>query len=174
VVDIDLPPLAGQLPDFDPAFDLRPLGSDFAPGIHDPHGTFSPKELEIAKVLERQGWRIDARPPDHDTQHKKNPDATLRRNRDDAGTILEFKTPNSGSSNAVKRSMLTASGQALKAAGELSTRREALVDGRHAGVTEETALRSFRRACGQPGSTVTPVVHVILGDGRLVTFTKEK
>ena len=34
MVDIDLPALAK--PDFDPAFDLRPLGPDFAPGIHDP------------------------------------------------------------------------------------------------------------------------------------------
>jgi hypothetical protein len=49
-----------------------------------------------------------------------------------------------------------------------------VVDGRPVGLSEETAYRSFRRACGQPGSTVADVVHVILGDERLVTFMKEQ
>jgi hypothetical protein len=98
----------------------------------------------------------------------------VRKNGDDEGVIVEFKTPNSGSSNAVKRNMLKASGQALEAADRLSIGHEAVIDGRSVDLSEQTALRSFRRACGQPGSTVAAVVHVILGDGRLVTFTKEQ
>jgi len=98
----------------------------------------------------------------------------VRKSRDDEGAIVEFKTQDKGSSNAVKRSMLKASGQALKAAGDPAAKREVVIDGRPVGLTEETALRSFRRARGQPGSVVAEVVHVILGDGRLVTFTKEQ
>ena len=36
------------------------------------------------------------------------------------------------------------------------------------------AQRGFRKACGQPGKTVDALVHVILGDGRTVTFKKEQ
>ncbi|MEU4291161.1 hypothetical protein AB0E63_23295 [Kribbella sp. NPDC026596] len=175
VVDIDLPdlPTAADL-DFDFAFDVRPIGVDFAPGVFDPRGSFEPKERLIADRLVAEGWRLDARPPDHTVDGHKNPDAMLRRSGSDEGSIIEFKTLTSGASNTVKRSMLKASGQALKAARELTMGREVVVDGRPVGLTEETALRSFRRACGQPGSTVAAVVHVILGDGRLVTFTKEQ
>jgi hypothetical protein len=171
VVDIDLPDL--PKPDFDPAFDLQPLGTEFAPGVHDPRREFVGKERQIAERLERQGWRIDARPADH-ASGDKNPDAMVRKSGVDEGAIIEFKTQNSGSSNAVKRSMLAASGQAMKAADGLTARREVVVDGRPVGLSEETAYRSFRRACGQPGSTVADVVHVILGDERLVTFMKEQ
>ncbi|TCC55157.1 hypothetical protein E0H73_36845 [Kribbella pittospori] len=81
--------------------------------------------------------------------------------------IIEFKTQDSGSSNAVTRSMLKASGQA----GE---RGEVVIDGRRVGLTREVAWRSFRRACKQPQKAVADIVHVILGDGQLVTFTKEQ
>ncbi|WP_328519650.1 hypothetical protein [Kribbella sp. NBC_00359] len=172
IVDIDLPALAK--PNFDPAFDLRPLEVDFAPGVHDPHQDFLPKERKIAVRLEREGWRIDARPRVDTIEGHKNPDTMVRKSRDDEGAIVEFKTQDKGSSNAVKRSMLKASGQALKAAGDPAAKREVVIDGRRVGLTEETALRSFRRARGQPGSVVAEVVHVILGDGRLVTFTKEQ
>lgn len=164
VVDIELPAI-GQL-DFDPAFDPRPLGLDFAPGRYDPLGSFKPKERLIADRLAEEGWRIDARPENHTRHKRSNPDVMVRKAADDAGVIIEFKTQDSGSSNAVKRSMLRASGQA-------GARGEVVIDGRPVGLTEEVAWRSFRRACGQPGKAVAAVVHVILGDGRLVTFTKE-
>ncbi|GAA1581796.1 hypothetical protein GCM10009789_39390 [Kribbella sancticallisti] len=48
-----------------------------------------------------------------------------------------------------------------------------VIDGRNVGLAEEDALRAFRRACGQPGKTVPAMVHVILGDGRMVTYMKE-
>jgi hypothetical protein len=50
---------------------------------------------------------------------------------------------------------------------------EVVVDGRPIGLSEEDAERAFRRACGQPGSRVARMVHVILGDGRLVTYVRE-
>ncbi len=164
VADINLPKPA--LSDFNPAFDPRPLGPNFAPGVHDPRGSLLSKELRIANRLVEQGWRIDARPEDHGSGNT-NPDTMVRKGAGEEGVIVEFKTQDSGSSNAVKRNM-------LKASGQLSTTGEVVIDGRPVGLAEETALRSFRRACGQPGSTVARVVHVILGDGRLVTFTKEQ
>jgi hypothetical protein len=91
----------------------------------------------------------------------------VRKGRDIGGVIIEIKTPESGTSNAVKRNMHDGSGQA-GAGGEV------LIDGRQVEVTEDVAARSFRRALGQPGSTVADVVHVILGDGRLVTYVKER
>lgn len=171
VVDINLPDLPTVAPvDFDPAFDLRPLGPNFAPGIHDPQGSFNADELEVAKVLERQGWRIDARPPDHDTQNNKNPDAALRRNGTDDGLAIEFKTLRRASLSAVKRNMLGGTAQATqdRPLGEV------IVDGRTVGLTQAMADRAYRMARGQPGKAVARVVHVILGDGRLLTYTKEQ
>ena len=186
IVDIELPDMEspdGLEPDgprttpidadFDPGAQLGALGDDFVPDVFDPHGRFLEKEKLIGRRLAENGWRVDARPADHSSK-EKNPDALVRTHRDDEGAIVEFKTQDVGESNAVKRSMLRASGQALKATPELEARREIVIDGRRVGLSEETALRSFRRAVGQPHSTLVRVVHVILGDGRLVTFTKEQ
>jgi hypothetical protein len=168
VVDIELPDLPALNPaEFDPAFDPGALSVDFAPGVHDRHGSFLPKELLIAKRLEEEGWRIDARLEDHTRDRHKNPDAMVRKGDDDAGVVVEFKTQDSGSSSAVKRNMLRGTGQ-------LTSGGEVVIDGRSVSLTEESAFRAFRRACGQPGKAVAAVVHVILGDGRLVTFTKEQ
>ncbi|MEV0289990.1 MULTISPECIES: hypothetical protein [unclassified Kribbella] len=156
--------------DFDPAFDLRPLGDDFAPGIHDPDGIFDGKEQEIAKVLERQGWRVDARRPDHTTRNRKNPDSAVRRSGTEEGVIIEFKTLREGTHSAVKRNMLEGTGQATQD----RPRGEVVIDGRNVGLSEAIADRGYRRALGQPGKTVADVVHVILGDGRMVTYTKEQ
>jgi hypothetical protein len=164
VVDINLPNLPKpDALDFDPAFDLRPLGPNFAPGVHDPHGTFSPKERRIADRLEKEGWRIDARPADHGSGDK-NPDAMVRKSAAERGVILEFKSPRSSASNTLKRNIDDAGDQA----------REIVIDGRNIGVTEADAWRAYRRAAGQPGKTIADVVHVILGDGRLVSYQKEQ
>jgi hypothetical protein len=160
VVDINLPNSPHL--DFDPAFENRPVGPDFTPGVHDPLGCFKPKERLIADRLAEEGWRIDARPENHTQYKRKNPDVMVRKGSDHAGVIIEFKTPESGSSNAVKRNMHEAS----KQAGEV------VIDGRLVGVTEDVARRSFRRECGQPGKSAAAVIHVILGDGRMVTFRK--
>ena len=168
VVNIDLPDLPRTTDlDFDPALDLRPVGTDFAPGVHDPANRFEPKERAIAELLEREGWRVDARPENHTVQGKKNPDATLRRSGAADGVIVEFKTLNRASLSAVKRNINEACDQA-GAAGEI------FIDGRKVNLSEEMAERGFRKACGQPGKTVDAVVHVILGDGRTVTFRKER
>jgi hypothetical protein len=168
VVDINLPDLPKPAPlDFDPALDLRPLGPDFAPGVHDPLNRFLPKEREIADRLEREGWRIDARPENHTVQREKNPDGTLRRSGSDEGLIVEFKTLDRASLAAVKRNIHTAQEQ-------VGSRGEIFIDGRNVDLSEAMAHRGYRMALGQPGKTVSAVVHVILGDGRLVTFTKER
>jgi hypothetical protein len=165
VVDINLPNLDDL--DFNPALDLRPIGVDFTPGVHDPENRFEPKEREVADFLEREGWRIDARPADHTVHGKKNPDATLRRSGSADGVIVEFKTLDRASLSAVKRNINEACDQ-VGATGEI------FVDGRKVDLAEAMALRGFRKACGQPGKTVDAAVHVILGDGRMVTFRKER
>ncbi|HWD81811.1 MAG TPA: hypothetical protein VG497_23105 [Kribbella sp.] len=167
VVDIQLPdrPTPGDL-EFDPAFDVRPLGRDFAPGVHDPEGTFDPQELAVAERLAEHGWRIDARIADHSTSNKKNPDVMVRKSGSSRGLIVEFKTPTSSRNSALKRNMNAASKQA-------GTDGEVVIDGRPIALSEEDALRAFRRACGQPGARVASMVHVSLGDGRMVTFVKE-
>ncbi|MEV0801662.1 hypothetical protein AB0I34_28470 [Kribbella sp. NPDC050281] len=159
VVDIDLPPP----PDFDPALDPEPLGVDFGPGVHDPHGVFKPRETEIASRLVAENWRIDARVADHGSG-EKNPDAMVRKSAADRGVIVEFKTPDSSNNNALKRLIGDAGDQAA----------EVVIDGRKVGVTEADAWRAYRRAVRQPGKTIADVVHVILGDGRLVTYLKEQ
>ncbi|MGZ0152791.1 hypothetical protein ACXJJ3_37435 [Kribbella sp. WER1] len=163
-VDLQLP--NHPSPDFDPAFDVRPLESDFSPGVHDPTPTFNPRETMIAERLAEEGWRIDARLADHDTPGKKNPDVMVRKSDSSRGVVVEFKTPESRSNNALKRAMNAASRQA-------GSDGEVVIDGRPIELSEDDALRAFRRACGQPGSRVAGLVHVILGDGRLVTFEKE-
>ncbi|RZU22259.1 hypothetical protein EV645_0339 [Kribbella rubisoli] len=165
VVDINLPDLPKL--DFDPAMDLRPLGSDFAPGVSDPTARFKPKERRLADFLETQGWRVDARPEDHTVQGKKNPDATLRRSGTAEGVIVEFKTLDRASVSAVKRNINEACDQ-VGAAGEV------FIDGRKVELDEAMALKGFRKACGQPGKSVDAPVHVILGDERMVTFRKER
>ncbi|WP_433005908.1 hypothetical protein [Kribbella sp. CA-294648] len=155
-----------ELPDFDPAFEPRVLGDDFAPGVHDPLNKFLASEQDTAERLAAEGWRVDGRLEDHTAQHKKNPDSMVRKHRADRGTVVEFKTPTSGAANAIKRNINDASEQVLPAG-------EVVIDGRKVGLTEGDALRAFRRACGQPGKTVADVVHVILGDGRLVSYVKE-
>jgi hypothetical protein len=152
--------------EFDPAFDPRPLGLDFAPGVHDPGGTFKPHEIPTAERLAENGWRVDARPEDHGTQHHKNPDVMLRKSAQDAGTRVEIKAPRSGTIKAIKRNIRDASKQAKEDG-------EAVIDGRLIDLTEHDMHDAFRSACLQEGSPVARAVHFILGDGRLVTLLKE-
>ncbi|MFF1820626.1 hypothetical protein ACFVWG_25195 [Kribbella sp. NPDC058245] len=163
VVDINLPPLKAAVPDFDPAFDLRPLQLDFAPGTHDPDGVFKPHERRTADRLTAEGWRVDARKADHSTGDV-NPDAMVRKNAEDRGVIVEFKSPRSAKTSAIKRNICDAGDQAA----------EVVIDGRGVDLSEADAWRGYRRAVGQPGKTIADVVHVILGDGRLVTYYKEQ
>lgn len=164
IVDIDLPDLPTV--DFDPAFDARPLDVDFEPGVYGPDETFEPHELLIAERLAEEGWRVDVRPADHSRPHHKNPDVMVRRSASSRGVVVEFKTPTSLKNSAVKRNMNRGSGQS-------GTDGEVVIDGRWIGLSEEGAERAFRRASSQPGSRVASTVHVILGDGRLVSYARE-
>jgi hypothetical protein len=162
---IDVAPLEVDLAeltfDFDPAFDLRPLGDDFAPAVADPQNDFSPEERSIADRLSEEGWRIDARPADHGSGGR-NPDATVRRSPSDEGVAVEFKTPESSAANALKGAMLRARKQADVV----------VIDGRPTKVSADAADRAYRRCRGQPGVTLPRLIQVILGDGRLVSYPR--
>ncbi|MEV8376562.1 hypothetical protein AB0P21_27710 [Kribbella sp. NPDC056861] len=150
-----------ELPDFDPAFHPRALGDDFMAGVHDPQGSFTPEERRIADRLMAEGWRIDARPADHGSG-RKNPDGMVRRTGADEGLAVEFKTPESPAANALKSAMLRARKQADIV----------VVDGRPTNVTAEAADRAYRRCLGQSGVTLPKVIHVILGDERLISYSR--
>nr|WP_238356703.1 hypothetical protein [Kribbella italica] len=182
VVDVELPEFeVGEVPgavdvpvldvevgetEFDPAFEPRALGVDFAPGVHDPGGSFKPHEIPTAERLAENGWRVDARPPDHKTQRHKNPDVMLRKSGQDPGVRVEIKAPISSKLSAIKRNIRDASKQA-KEGGEV------VIDGRTIDLSEFDMHEAFRSACLQEGSPVSRRVHFILGDGRLVTLLKE-
>ncbi|GAB2609013.1 hypothetical protein [Kribbella endophytica] len=182
VVDVELPAFeAGDAPgvvevpelevevgdtEFDPAFEPRAFGVDFAPSVHDAHDKFDAKEQAIADRLVIEGWRVDARLDNHKEHGLKNPDAMVRRDGSDRGRVTEFKRLDSAAPNAIKRSIERATDQ-VKGVGEV------VIDGRMVDLGYDAALRAFRRACAQDGRTVAPVVHVILGDGRLVTYERE-
>lgn len=153
-------------PGFDPAFHHRALGGEFAPGVYDPDGAFQGKEREIADRLEQEGWRVDARPEDHAKENMKNPESMVRKDPADEGLITEFKTPESGGKNAIKRLVNHASKQ-------VPPDGEVVIDGRNVGLTEEIAARAYGGAKNQPHGTVAAKVHFILGDGQLVTYPEE-
>jgi hypothetical protein len=156
---------------FDPAFHYKPLGDEFAPGVHDPDGVLTPDERAIAERLEEDGWRVDARPEDHTKKGMKNPEAMVRKDGADEGLITEFKTlepkPNGNRVNAARRNVNEASDQ-------VPPEGEVVIDGRKVGLTAEDAQRAFVRALGQPAKTVARTVHFILANGERTTFIKRE
>jgi hypothetical protein len=141
--------------------------------VHDPDSAFQDKERVIAeKFAEEKGWRLDGRIEDHGVQDLKNPECMVRKEPGDPGRITEFKTldpPKAGSNpvNAVKRNINDASHQ-VPPDGEI------VIDTRNIpGLTEEDVLRAYKKALGQPKGSVAKEVHIILGDGRVVTYVKE-
>ncbi|WBQ07849.1 hypothetical protein [Kribbella sp. CA-293567] len=182
IVDVQLPepvvepgdgPAAGEvgvpeihvaladLPGFDPAFHPLTLGDDFMAGVFDPGDEFLPKELAIAERLAQEGWRIDARPADHGST-RKNPDGMVRTTGADEGLAVEFKTPESTSANALKSAMLRGGQQADIV----------IIDGRPTNVSVDAADRAYRRCLGQPGVVLPKIIHVILGDERLISYPR--
>jgi hypothetical protein len=153
---------------FDPAFHHKALGDQFAPGVHDPDGSFQAKERAMADRLEQEGWRVDGRPEDHTKQRLKNPECMVRKNPADEGLITEFKALDSGEVGAVKRNV-------KKAAKQVPPDGEVVLDGRKVGLTEENVAEAFA-GLQRFGDSVAATTHVILGDGRMVTYklyTKE-
>ncbi|GAA3594510.1 hypothetical protein [Kribbella ginsengisoli] len=152
--------------DFDPAVHPRALGDDFAPGVHDPHSSFVPKELRIAERLSGEGWRVDARLIDNRSDGP-DPDAMARKSRFDRGSVVEFKTLETSRIETVKRNILKAGRQVRAVDGEV------VIDGRNVELGEDAAREAYRAAARQQGTTVARVVHLILGDGRMITYAKE-
>ncbi|MFG1909947.1 hypothetical protein [Kribbella sp. NPDC048928] len=153
---------------FDPAFHHQGLGRDFAPGVHDPDGALIYDEPAVAERLEQEGWRVDARPEDQRVQGTRNPDAMVRKDPSDVGRITEFKTLGSSSPAAAKRAINHGSGQVPPVDGEV------VVDGRNVGLTEQAARAAYRGARAQRGGRLASKIHIILGDGRMLTFVKEQ
>jgi uncharacterized protein YukE len=154
----------------DPAFEHGPLGEDFAPGAHDPEGSFLPHERDLAdKLADRQGWRSDARKedqsPEAQAEGKLNPDAMVRKGPDDPGTVTEFKQLDTNSLKSLKRNINKGSGQA-------GLDGEVIIDGENVGLSEEDALEGHRLAVLQPGGKVSSVVHFILGDGSMISVPR--
>lgn len=149
----------------DPAFTKGALGEAFEPGVVDPAGSMTAKERAIADWLEQnEGARVDARVPDH-ASGQKNPDTMVRTSATDPGTIVEFKTLESGSSTAVRRNLLDAAKQ--------TTDGVVVIDGRAAGLTEDAARQGWARAQGQAtqyGQTMPSKATIILADGSSVTL----
>jgi hypothetical protein len=86
----------------------------------------------------------------------------------DRGARIEFKTLETSRVETVKRNILKAGKQVRLAGGG-----EVVVDGRDVDLGEAGAREAYRNAARQPGTTVGAVVHLILGDARLISQTKE-
>jgi hypothetical protein len=90
-----------------------------------------------------------------------------RKDRSDRGSVIEFKTLETSRVETVKRNILKAGKQVRSVDGEV------VVDGRNVKLSEAAAREAYRAAERQPGATVARVVHLILGDGRMITYAKE-
>ncbi|MEU4424329.1 hypothetical protein AB0F81_27220 [Actinoplanes sp. NPDC024001] len=166
------PGLAGRppdSPDFDPGRDRATLGDGFQPGVvHDPEQRFEPKERAIADRLAGDGAMVHPRQRIDDVRGLTNPDAMVRIAADDAGTVTEFKTPESSSSGSVRANILAAGKQVASHGGG-----DVVIDGRAAGLSEETARQGYARAAGharEHGSAMPERVRVILSDGTILEF----
>ena len=102
---------------------------------------------------------------------KKNPDSMVRNSPEDPGTITEFKTLDSASSNAVRRNILDAAKQVDQYGGG-----DVVLDGRGVNLTDEDARRGYARAVGQAKQMDLPMpdqVKIIMGDGSIKVFPEE-
>jgi hypothetical protein len=159
---------------FDPAFHHKALGEDFAPVVNDVDGSFVAKERAIADtVVEQRGWRVDARTADHTVKDQKNPEAMTRKGPDDEGVVTEYKTLEAKDAEdpsiAVKSNIMRATKQVPEGG-------EVVIDGRVIGLSEDDALRGFKRAAGQAKAgrgKMVDTVHIIVADGRMITYVKE-
>jgi hypothetical protein len=142
------------------------LGGEYVPGVHDSNGLFLPKERSVADwIVEHEpGARVDPRPVDNTQEGVANPDVIVRRGPDDPGTISEIKTLAQPTNNAVKDRILDAAGQVRQPGGG-----DVYIDGRAAGLTEEEAVRGYRRAAGV-GDELPRRTTILLGNGEVLEF----
>jgi hypothetical protein len=155
-------------PTFDPGKHKGALGDDFQPGVVDPRSLFEEKEYAIAVRLADNGEMIHPRERLDNVQKLKNPDAVVRTSPLDPGTVTEFKTLGSATSNAVKANILEAGHQVSQSGGG-----EVVIDGRMVALDELEAQRGYARALGQArahGSALPHGVRIILGDGSIIRF----
>jgi len=154
-----------QVKPFEPALDFGALDKLFAPGVHDVREVFEPKERAIADRLQEEGWRIDARLDDRTVGELRKAEAILRKGPDDEGMVVEFKVPDRAAGDALLQAMQDNDQQR-----ELN---EIVIDGRPSGLDLVEVDDAYQQVLEERGRTDAPKIHVILGDGQLVTYPKE-
>lgn len=148
--------------------DWGPQGPRFSPGVHDPEGLLLPHEKRLAEFLaDEEGSSVHAhrRAVMND---EKSPDVLVRRGGRDPGTYIELKELRSASSVSVMRNMREAESQLGPWGGG-----EAVIDGRRAGLTSDTAEAGVDRATksAQKGGKPLPeYVRLLVEDGTSLTF----
>lgn len=127
----------------------RSGGREVADLIDETAATFTNKEREVANLLAGEGKTVSAIAP----AQRRTADALVD------GIETEFNSLSPGASNrTVKAALTSAKGQA----------RQAIVDARGSGLTEEEALRGLRRFIGAHPERMDGVR--IVGDGFEVTW----
>jgi hypothetical protein len=128
-------------------------------------GLFSPKERVIADWLLAQSPGVCIHPRRRDpAEEATSPDAMVRTDPGDAGTITEYKTLKEGNSAALKASIRRSLHQLLPHGNG-----DVVVDGRPVALTEAEARRGYARFVGERmhhGKPMPKQVTIILGDGK--------
>lgn len=92
----------------------------------------------------------------------------VRHDRDDPGTVMEFKRLDSPSLNAIRKQLWEAARQVNDWGGG-----DAVMDGRKVGLTEQLARQRLSEALAEShrkGKPLPARIHVILGDGSMITI----
>ncbi|MGH3646765.1 MAG: hypothetical protein ACRDTM_06280 [Micromonosporaceae bacterium] len=158
-------PVAGSAPR-DPAFDKGPLGADFTPGVFRREEFEHVHERDTADhIAGERGGNVHAR---RVIPGRKNPDAMVRWDPSDPGTVTEFKRPTRLSYSAVRRSVFDSGVQVRDWGGG-----DAVIDGRDLGLRESDARRLIGDAVAEgkrKGKLLPNQIHVILGGGSMITI----
>ncbi|MGH3736255.1 MAG: hypothetical protein ACRDT6_11640 [Micromonosporaceae bacterium] len=153
----------------DPAFDKGPLGDAFTPGVFRREEFTHEHERRTADHLAgRFGWNVYAR-REIQGEDVKKPDTMVRKDGNDPGRITELKRLDVASYNAVRKRVWDAAVQVEHWGGG-----DAVVDGRGVGMSEWVARDHVREAIAEAGRKNKPVparIHVILGDGSMITIS---
>ena len=146
-----------------------PLGDRFSPGVHDPEGRFTEKERAIADWLLSQNPGLCIHPRHRDpAQEGPSPDAMVRTDPDDHGTLTEFKTLDEASTTSIKQNARSAIRQVLPFGNG-----DVVLDGRAVGLSEADARVGHARLVGerrQHGRPMPRTFTIILGDSRELTW----
>ncbi|NGO47289.1 hypothetical protein [Streptomyces ureilyticus] len=162
---------------FDPGKHRGALETEFRPGVEDPRGLFDGEdrddgERKMADRLASEGWHIAPREADHTYYKLKNPDAMVRRDSADEGTVTDFKCLRRNSPNAVKRNVIEGGEQVDYYGGG-----DVVIDGRDVGLDAATARRGYVKAVGQArqhGQSMPDNSYFILGDNTMLKIEYER